>query len=58
MACTAKLMDLPPDVVARTDTQLASSLTPDAKGRTLPQGTIEWPALKQMLDRGDPSYRT
>ena len=58
MACNARLVQLPADVVARTNAQLASSPTPDAKGRTQPQGTIEWPALKRMLDRRDPSYRT
>jgi hypothetical protein len=57
MACNARLVHLPPDVIARTNAQLASSPTPDANGRTLPQGTIEWPALKRMLDRRDPSYR-
>ena len=58
MACNAKLVQLPPDVIARTNAQLSSSPTPDAKGRNLPQGTIEWPALKRMLDRRDPSFRT
>lgn len=58
LACNAGLVHLPADVIARTNAQLASSPTPDAKGRTLPQGTIEWPALKRMLDRRDPSYKT
>jgi hypothetical protein len=41
MACNARLVHLAPQVIARTKAQLASSPTPDAKGRTLPQGTIE-----------------
>jgi hypothetical protein len=42
MACNAKLVHLLPDVIARTNVQLASSPTHDAKGGTLPQGAIEW----------------
>ncbi len=33
-------------------------LTPDAKGKKQPHGSLEWPALKRMLDRRDPSYKT
>ena len=31
---------------------------PDAAGRRRPHGSLEWPALKRMLDRRDPSYKT
>jgi len=58
MACNADINHLPQDVIDRSNAQLAVAPTPDAKGRKLPQGAIEWPALKRMLDRRDPSYRT
>ncbi len=32
--------------------------SPDATGKKRPHGSLEWPALKRMLDRRDPSYRT
>jgi hypothetical protein len=32
--------------------------SPDAKGNKRPHGSLEWPALKRMLDRRDPSYKT
>ena len=32
--------------------------SPDAKGKKRPHGSLEWPALKRMLDRRDPSYKT
>jgi hypothetical protein len=47
-----------PQRASRFGHPVANSTTPDAEGRTLPRGTIEWPALKRMLDRRDPSYRT
>jgi ribulose-5-phosphate 4-epimerase/fuculose-1-phosphate aldolase len=58
MACNTEIVNLPPEVIAHTNAQLTGAPTPDAKGRKLPQGSIEWPALKRMLDRRDPSYRT
>jgi ribulose-5-phosphate 4-epimerase/fuculose-1-phosphate aldolase len=58
MACNAEIVNLSPEVVAHSNAQLAVSPSPDAKGRKVPQGAIEWPALKRMLDRRDPSYKT
>jgi hypothetical protein len=31
--------------------------SPDASGKKRPHGSLEWPALKRMLDRRDPSYK-
>ena len=38
--------------------QLTIMPSPDAKGKRQPHGSTEWPALRRMLDRRDPSYRT
>jgi ribulose-5-phosphate 4-epimerase/fuculose-1-phosphate aldolase len=57
MACNAELSMPSKDVVARSNTQLSLSPSPDAKGKQRPHGSIEWPALKRMLDRRDPSYK-
>ncbi len=57
MACNAEIT-MPPDaVIARSNAQLAIAPSPDAKGNKRPHGSLEWPALKRMLDRRDPSYR-
>lgn len=32
--------------------------SPDASGKRWPHGSLERPALKRMLDRRDPSYKT
>ncbi len=59
LACKAsEIVHLSDDVIERSNAQLAMAPSPDAKGRKLPQGSIEWPALKRMLDRRDPSYKT
>ena len=58
MACNAEISTCRPSVIAHSNAQLAVAPSPDAKGRKLPQGSIEWPALKRMLDRRDPSYKT
>jgi hypothetical protein len=51
-------MTMPPDeVIARSNAQLTIMPSPDAKGTRRPHGSLEWPALKRMLDRRDPSYR-
>jgi hypothetical protein len=47
----------PAEVIARSNAQLSVSPTPDATGRKRPHGSMEWPALKRMLDRRDPSYK-
>ncbi len=57
MACNAGIT-MPPDaVIARSNAQLAIAPSPDAKGNKRPHGSLEWPALRRMLDRRDPSYR-
>jgi ribulose-5-phosphate 4-epimerase/fuculose-1-phosphate aldolase len=58
MACNAKLVLPPPHIVELSQKQLAKSPTPDLSGKYRPQGLLEWPALKRMLDRRDPSYKT
>jgi ribulose-5-phosphate 4-epimerase/fuculose-1-phosphate aldolase len=58
MACNAEISMPPQEVVARSNAQLAIMPSPDAKGKRQPHGSMEWPALKRMLDRRDPSYRT
>jgi ribulose-5-phosphate 4-epimerase/fuculose-1-phosphate aldolase len=58
MACNTEMTIPPPEVIARSNAQLAVSPTPDAGGKNRPHGTMEWPALKRMLDRRDSSYKT
>jgi ribulose-5-phosphate 4-epimerase/fuculose-1-phosphate aldolase len=57
MACNAKLV-LPPQHIIEMSQQQLSRSPPDAAGKRRPQGLLEWPALKRMLDRRDPSYKT
>ncbi|MDB5534725.1 MAG: ribulose-5-phosphate 4-epimerase-like epimerase or aldolase [Hyphomicrobiales bacterium] len=57
MACNSELTIPPQEIIARSNTQLAVSPTRDARGNVRPQGSIEWPALKRMLDRRDSSYQ-
>jgi ribulose-5-phosphate 4-epimerase/fuculose-1-phosphate aldolase len=57
MACNSEISMPPPDVITRSNAQLSMSPTPDATGKIRPHGAIEWPALKRMLDRRDPSYK-
>ena len=58
MACNSE-MNIPPQaVIARSNAQLTVGPSPDAKGNKRPHGSLEWPALKRMLDRRDPSYKT
>jgi ribulose-5-phosphate 4-epimerase/fuculose-1-phosphate aldolase len=57
MACNAEISMPPAEVIARSNAQLSVSPTPDATGRKRPHGSMEWPALKRMLDRRDPSYK-
>jgi len=45
-------------VVAVSIEKLISMPSPDAKGKNRPHGSLEWTALKRMLDRRDPSYKT
>jgi len=57
MACNAEISMPPQDVIAHSNAQLMVAPSPDAKGRKRPHGSLEWPALKRMLDRRDPSYK-
>ena len=57
MACNAEISTPPQDVIARANAQLTVSPSPDASGKRRPHGSLEWPALKRMLDRRDPSYK-
>ena len=57
VACNAEINMPSPDVIARSNAQLTIMPSPDAKGKRQPHGSLEWPALKRMLDRRDPSYR-
>jgi ribulose-5-phosphate 4-epimerase/fuculose-1-phosphate aldolase len=58
MACNSDMTIPPPDVIARSNAQLAVAPSPDAGGNKRPHGSLEWPALKRMLDRRDPSYKS
>ena len=58
MACNAEISMPPQAVIARSNAQLTVQPSPDAKGKNRPHGSLEWPALKRMLDRRDPSYKT
>jgi len=58
MACNSEMTVPSADVIARSNAQLTIMPSPDAKGTRRPHGSLEWPALKRMLDRRDPSYRT
>jgi hypothetical protein len=58
MACNADLAMPPQDFIARSNAQLTIMPSPDATGKRRPHGSLEWPALKRMLDRRDPSYKT
>ena len=57
-ACNAEIGMPPQHVIDKSNAQLKVQPSPDARGRNQPHGTLEWPALKRMLDRRDPSYKT
>ncbi len=57
MACNAEIVLPPQEVIAKSNAQLSVMPSPDGKGKRRPHGSLEWPALKRMLDRRDPSYR-
>jgi ribulose-5-phosphate 4-epimerase/fuculose-1-phosphate aldolase len=57
MACNTEISLPSPEAIAKSNDQLRVMPSPDAKGANRPHGTLEWPALKRMLDRRDPSYR-
>lgn len=58
MACNAELVVPSKEVIELSNRQLARSPSPNAAGQRLAQGMLEWPAMKRMLDRRDPSYKT
>ncbi len=58
MACNSEMIIPSAEIIQRSAAQLRMSASPDAKGVRRPQGAQEWPALKRMLDRRDPSYKT
>jgi ribulose-5-phosphate 4-epimerase/fuculose-1-phosphate aldolase len=58
MAANSELVVPPQAVIDQSNAQLTLSPTPDAQGKRRTHGSIEWPALKRMLDRRDPSYKT
>jgi ribulose-5-phosphate 4-epimerase/fuculose-1-phosphate aldolase len=58
MSCNAEINMPSDEVIAKSNAQLQVMPSPDAKGKKRPHGSIEWPALKRMLDRRDPSYKT
>src|SRR6516162_5666325 len=57
MACNGELSLPSQEAIARANEQLSIAPSPDAKGTNRPHGSLEWPALKRMLDRRDPSYK-
>ena len=57
MACNSEMVMPPQPVIERSNAQLTVMPSPDASGKKRPHGSLEWPALKRMLDRRDPSYR-
>jgi ribulose-5-phosphate 4-epimerase/fuculose-1-phosphate aldolase len=58
LACNSELHMPPQAVIEKSNAQLTVMPSPDAKGKRQPHGSIEWPALKRMLDRRDPTYQT
>jgi len=57
LSANSKLRYPPQEVIDHTFQQLRRAPTPDKDGKFPPHGKREWPALKRMLDRRDPSYR-
>ena len=58
MACNSEMVFPPDAVIAKSNAQLSVMPSPDASGKRRAHGSLEWPALKRMLDRRDPSYKT
>ena len=54
----AKIVLPSQEVIELSNRQLARAPSPDAAGKHRPQGWLEWPALRRMLDRRDPSYQS
>jgi hypothetical protein len=58
LACNSEIAMPPQEIIAKSNAQLAVMPSPGADGKRRPHGSLEWPALKRMLDRRDPSYKT
>ena len=58
LACNSEISMPPQEVIARSNAQLTVMPSPDASGKRRPHGSLEWPALRRILDRRDPSYKT
>jgi ribulose-5-phosphate 4-epimerase/fuculose-1-phosphate aldolase len=58
LACNSEIAMPPQEVIARSNAQLTVMPSPGADGKRRAHGSLEWPALKRMLDRRDPSYKT
>ena len=58
MACNSEMTMPPQAVIAKSNAQLKTMPSPDVKGKKQAHGSLEWPALKRMLDRRDPSYKS
>jgi len=58
LACNSEITMPPQAVIAKSNAQLTVQPSPDAKGRNRPHGSLEWPALKRMLDRRVSFYKT
>jgi ribulose-5-phosphate 4-epimerase/fuculose-1-phosphate aldolase len=57
-ACNSEIGMPPQHVIDKSNAQLTTQPSPDKRGTNRPHGALEWPALKRMLDRRDPSYKT
>ena len=59
MSCNSP-MRLPPEAIIRkANAQYSANVAtpPGSSGVTKPLGEMEWPAMRRLLDRRDPSYR-
>jgi ribulose-5-phosphate 4-epimerase/fuculose-1-phosphate aldolase len=58
LSCNSEISMPTAEAIAKSNAQLTVMPSPDAGGTRRPHGSLEWPALKRMLDRRDPSYKT
>jgi ribulose-5-phosphate 4-epimerase/fuculose-1-phosphate aldolase len=58
LSCNSEINMPGAEAIAKSNAQLTVMPSPDAGGTRRPHGSLEWPALKRMLDRRDPSYKT
>lgn len=57
MSCNSPLHMPADEVIVHSNRQLGAAAVPDSKGVVRRHGALEWPALRRMLDRRDPSYK-